>query len=82
MMTIRTPEEARSWLRAQGISVSDFARTHGLDPATTYQVLYGIKKGFRGKSHTSAVALGMKLCVEPESRPDEPLVRRDLSDDI
>ena len=31
------------------------------DPATTYQVLAGRKKGRRGEAHRVAVLLGMKL---------------------
>ncbi len=37
-----------------------FAREHGVDPATTYQVLAGRKKGRRGEAHKVAVLLGMK----------------------
>ncbi|MDD5443804.1 MAG: DNA-binding protein, partial [Pseudomonas fluorescens] len=33
---------------------------HGVDPATTYQVLAGRKKGRRGEAHKVAVLLGMK----------------------
>lgn len=32
-----------------------------MDPATTYQVLAGRKKGRRGEAHKVAVLLGMKL---------------------
>lgn len=65
MITLRTPEEAKNWLRSQGVSVSDFAREHNLDRATTYQILYGVKKGLRGKSHQSAVALGIMPRLKP-----------------
>lgn len=37
-----------------------FARENGVDPATTYQVLAGRKKGRRGEAHKVAVLLGMK----------------------
>jgi len=40
--------------------VQAFAREHGVDPATTYQVLAGRKKGRRGEAHKVAVLLGMK----------------------
>ncbi|NWA28523.1 DNA-binding protein [Pseudomonas gingeri] len=60
MDTLRSPSEAKNWLRAQGISISEFARQHDLDSATTYQVLSGAKKGYRGKAHKAAVALGIK----------------------
>ncbi|MCF3191438.1 MULTISPECIES: DNA-binding protein [Pseudomonas] len=60
MCSLKTPSDAKKWLRASGISISDFARQHDLDPATTYQVLSGAKKGYRGKAHKAAVALGIK----------------------
>lgn len=60
MTTLKSPLEAKDWLRANGISISEFARQHDLDPATTYQVLSGVKKGHRGKAHKAAVALGIK----------------------
>ncbi|AMW64579.1 MULTISPECIES: DNA-binding protein [unclassified Pseudomonas] len=64
MKTLRSPSEAKTWLRAHGISVQEFARQHDLDPATTYQVLSGAKKGYRGKAHRAAIALGIK--AEPD----------------
>ena len=60
MTTLKSPLEAKDWLRANGISISEFARQHDLDPATTYQVLSGVKKGHSGKAHKAAVALGIK----------------------
>lgn len=61
MHGIRTAAQARAWLDQQGKSVQEFAREHGVDPATTYQVLAGRKKGRRGEAHRVAVLLGMKL---------------------
>ncbi|MFA1030696.1 MULTISPECIES: DNA-binding protein [Pseudomonas syringae group] len=61
---LKSPQEAKLWLRAQGISVTEFARDHGLDLGTTYQVLAGRKKGLRGKAHKVAIALGIKAGVE------------------
>ena len=60
MCSLKTPSDAKKWLRASGIIISDFALQHDLDPATTYQVLSGAKKGYRGKAHKAAVALGIK----------------------
>nr|WP_226992711.1 DNA-binding protein [Pseudomonas syringae group genomosp. 3] len=45
------------------MSVTEFARDHGLDLGTTYQVLAGRKKGLRGKAHKAAIALGIKAGV-------------------
>ena len=65
MPAIRTAAQARAWLEQQGKSVQEFAREHNVDPATTYQVLSGRKKGRRGESHKVAVLLGMKVGVIP-----------------
>ena len=63
MPELRTPEQARAWLDAQGKSVTQFAGEHQLDLHTTYQVLAGTKKGRRGEAHKVAVALGIKQGV-------------------
>ena len=60
MTGIRTAAQAKAWLEHQGKSVQEFAREHGIVPATTYQVLAGRKKGKRGEAHKVAVLLGMK----------------------
>ncbi|WP_025994432.1 DNA-binding protein [Pseudomonas viridiflava] len=73
MTSLRTHEEAKLWLDAQGMSVAEFCRRHDLDQFTTYQVLDGRKKGLRGKAHKAAVALGIKAnnlqtdCLRPAS---------------
>ncbi|WP_407316404.1 DNA-binding protein [Pseudomonas sp. nanlin1] len=64
MPAIRTAAQAKAWLDQQGKSVQQFAREHGVDPATTYQLLSGRKKGKRGEAHRIAVLLGMKLGVD------------------
>jgi gp16 family phage-associated protein len=74
MHGIRTAAQARAWLDRQGKSVQQFAREHGVDAATTYQVLSGRKKGRRGEAHKVAVLLGMKDGIipaeaEPRRRP-------------
>ena len=65
MAGIRTAAQAKAWLEHQGKSVQEFAREHGVDPATTYQVLAGRKKGKRGEAHKVAVLLGMKDGIIP-----------------
>lgn len=60
MHATRTPAQAKAWLESQGKSVKEFAEENNLDPATTYQVLAGTKKGRRGEAHRAAVALGIK----------------------
>lgn len=44
----------------KGISISKWAKAHGVDRSTTYQVLRGEKKGRRGEAHRVAVLLGIK----------------------
>ncbi|MGV8918096.1 MAG: DNA-binding protein [Pseudomonas sp.] len=71
MPGIRTAAQAKAWLEQQGKSVQEFAREHSVDPATTYQILAGRKKGRRGESHKVAVLLGMKIGTIPgDTRPD------------
>jgi gp16 family phage-associated protein len=65
MPGIRTAAQAKAWLEQQGKSVQEFARENSVDPATTYQILSGRKKGRRGESHKVAVLLGMKIGVIP-----------------
>lgn len=61
MPHLLTPEQARQALDHQGKSIADFAREHGLDEPTVYQLLSGRKKGLRGESHRAACLLGIKL---------------------
>lgn len=65
MPVIRTPAQAKAWLDEQGKSVQQFARENSVDPATTYQVLAGRKKGRRGEAHKVAVLLGIKVGIIP-----------------
>ncbi|AQL37543.1 DNA-binding protein [Pseudomonas syringae] len=65
MPGIRTAAQAKAWLDQQGKSVQEFARENSINPATTYQVLAGRKKGRRGEAHKVAVLLGMKIGTIP-----------------
>lgn len=79
MTGIRTAAQAKAWLDHQGKSVQEFAREHGVDPATTYQVLAGRKKGKRGEAHKVAVLLGMKDGIIPaQASASEEAERDDL----
>jgi len=40
--------------------MAEFARQHGLQRQTIYQLLSGAKKGRRGEAHRAAVLLGLK----------------------
>jgi gp16 family phage-associated protein len=74
MPVIRSAAQAKAWLEQQGKSVQEFARENSIDPATTYQVLAGRKKGRRGEAHKVAVLLGMKIGSIPtaETEPEQP----------
>jgi gp16 family phage-associated protein len=66
---LRTPEEIRAAFEAEGRSISQWAREHGLRPAIVYQVLSGAKKGRRGDSHRAAVLLGLKHGIVTRREP-------------
>lgn len=56
-----TPDQVRARFRARGQSFSDWATAHGWDNKAVSRVLTGCEKGYRGRSHEIAVALGLKL---------------------
>jgi gp16 family phage-associated protein len=58
--TPRTPEQARQWLRDNGISVSQFARDNGVSRDVVENLLRGRARGNFGTTHHAAVALGLK----------------------
>lgn len=67
-MGIRTPEQIRASLLAQGVSVAQWAKANGFNPGDVYALLAGRKKGSRGESHRIAVMLGLKegrICNDP-----------------
>lgn len=57
---LRTPAQARKWLRVNGINASEWAKENGFSPYTVADLLRGRRKGHRGEAHRVAVALGMK----------------------
>jgi len=57
---VRTPEQAREWIKANGINITTFAQEHGISRFAVVDVLRGHRKGLRGDSHRAAIALGMK----------------------
>lgn len=63
----RTAEEVLSDFKFRGISVAEWARSNGFNPALVYQVLKSGNIPARGKSHSIAVQLGMKNGItEPD----------------
>jgi len=57
---VMTREQAKKWLRSEGVTFKQFAKENGINPRTLQAVLDGHNKGFRGNAHRAAVALGMK----------------------
>jgi gp16 family phage-associated protein len=64
---LRTPKEARAWLRSHGVSVCEFARRIGVSRHAVNDALRGRGKGTWGDAHLAAVALGMK--APPQGEP-------------
>ena len=59
-MTIQTPQQARQWFRAHGISISQWCRDNGVSRHTVNDLLRGKQRGYYGNAHRAAVLLGMK----------------------
>lgn len=57
---LRSPNEVRAWLRANGITLGQFCEKHGFNRLTASDLLRGRRKGYYGEAHRVAVALGMK----------------------
>ncbi|MCA8031987.1 DNA-binding protein [Burkholderia arboris] len=69
MTTLKTHAQVRDHFVRTGTAVKEWAKAHGLAPATVYEVLAGRRKCLRGDSHKAAVLLGLKdgEIVERES---------------
>ncbi|HYG07437.1 MAG TPA: DNA-binding protein [Stenotrophomonas sp.] len=64
----RSPEQARDWLKANGITVSAFAHQIEVNPTVVFDLLRGRSQGNYGDSHKAAIALGLK--APPNSATD------------
>ncbi|WP_092002257.1 DNA-binding protein [Polaromonas sp. OV174] len=53
-------EQVRRRFYASGTSVTDWARKNGFSRQVVYSLLSGRTRGYRGISHSAAVALGLK----------------------
>jgi gp16 family phage-associated protein len=58
-MTDKTTQ-VKARFKAEGVSISEWARANGFSVVMVYRVLDGQVKGLRGESHRIAVALGLK----------------------
>lgn len=59
-MKHKSAHECRAKFFQEGISITEWATTHGFDRDDVYALLSGKSKGTRGKTHQIAVALGLK----------------------
>lgn len=59
-----TLQEVRKAFENGGVSVSDWAETHGFRRENVYAVLSGRTRGLRGQAHQIAAALGLKQEVD------------------
>ncbi|WP_421576607.1 DNA-binding protein [Stenotrophomonas maltophilia] len=69
---LRTPEEARQWLRDNGITVIAFAKEHNLSRHALNDAFRGIGKGTYGKSRAAAIALGIVHAPNSCTKPSKP----------
>ena len=63
IVRVTTVEDVRAEFERRGLSISEWARQHGVSAQLTYQILAGRKIGLRGQSHTISVLLGLKTGV-------------------
>jgi gp16 family phage-associated protein len=59
-----TPQQVKANLRAQGLTITQWAEKNGYPRAAVYRVLNGVEKGTFGRSHNIAVDLGLKPRVD------------------
>lgn len=67
-MELRTADQARTELKAKGISITQWAIANRFSPNLVFEVLGGRKKCVRGQAHEIAIKLGIKageICKDP-----------------
>lgn len=57
---LKTPEQVRREFARKGLTVSGWARQHGVSHWTVFAVLKGRNRGHWGEGHKVAVLLGLK----------------------
>ncbi len=65
---VKTPADIRAELDAQGMTITEWARQHGLKEQTVKDLLLGRIKGRYGEAHRAAVMLGLKRGVVPPAQ--------------
>ncbi len=59
-----TIEMFKARLRAQGITIGQWADDHGFDRQLVYRTMSGVVKGHFGTSHEILVAAGIKSTIQ------------------
>jgi len=60
MKKLYTAEEVKAIFKAEGVSLTEWAKTNGFPRSVVYAVVNGKSRGDSGEAHHVAVALGMK----------------------
>jgi gp16 family phage-associated protein len=61
--------QVRQRFRAEGVSITEWAKEHGFNRDSVYSVLRGHTAGDRGQAHRIAVALGLKASPPTNGTP-------------
>lgn len=70
MSSPRTPAEVRAWFSRHGVTITQWAQSHGFKPSVVGSLLAGRTQGNWGEAHGAAVALGLKPApVQNEAHP-------------
>lgn len=64
-----TPDQVRAQFKQRGKTLTAWAAENGYDRREVYNVLTGVTKGYYGRAHEIAVALGLKV---PDAQPSSP----------
>lgn len=57
---MKTPEQVKAEFEAAGVTMKDWCEAHGIDRYVVTDLMRGVRKGIRGKSHEVAIMLGLK----------------------
>lgn len=67
-MTPAELKKKKAELRAKGINLRAYCREHDINYQAAKELLCGKAKGYRGKAHDAAVALGLKPAPPADQR--------------
>lgn len=62
-----TADQVREQFKARGETITAWAARHGYPRRDVYNVIAGVSKGWWGRTHEIAIALGMKLPADESS---------------